>query len=308
MVRAALISACVLGAACSAPTTILVSVSADTAPPAQLFASVYDRTHELVQRQALTARIPGTLIIDLAARDDELRVVLDGQGPSLLGGAGVVARSDRQVHTSIVLSSTTSDTDGDRVPDTLDNCVNVANADQADGDGDGVGDACAGADAGAACTHGQPVVAPRALVATPTGSLAQTCAIDNARVTDGLVAGLDSGGEGMLDGRGVDGCVAVDFGQVQMLDPLTIRVGTAAQACGVACVTTGCGTGHTFSVFAGTEEGVYSYVGADSIASAALEDHTFIAGRPVRFVVVCRVTWGYDRDDVVVDSILGTCP
>jgi len=34
------------------------------------------------------------------------------------------------------------DTDGDGVPDTTDNCPNVANADQADADNDGIGDAC----------------------------------------------------------------------------------------------------------------------------------------------------------------------
>src|SRR5262249_50093540 len=35
-----------------------------------------------------------------------------------------------------------SDTDGDGIPDQLDDCPTVPNADQADADGDGVGDAC----------------------------------------------------------------------------------------------------------------------------------------------------------------------
>jgi len=37
---------------------------------------------------------------------------------------------------------TCDDSDGDSVPNGIDNCPDVANADQADGDGDGVGDAC----------------------------------------------------------------------------------------------------------------------------------------------------------------------
>jgi hypothetical protein len=34
------------------------------------------------------------------------------------------------------------DVDGDGVPDEIDNCINVANADQLDSDGDGYGNAC----------------------------------------------------------------------------------------------------------------------------------------------------------------------
>ena len=35
-----------------------------------------------------------------------------------------------------------SDTDGDTVPDHIDECVDVAAPEQTDGDGDGIGDAC----------------------------------------------------------------------------------------------------------------------------------------------------------------------
>lgn len=42
----------------------------------------------------------------------------------------------------LVSSVNAIDTDGDGVDDSIDNCIWIANTDQADGDGDGVGDAC----------------------------------------------------------------------------------------------------------------------------------------------------------------------
>lgn len=62
-----------------------------------------------------------------------LRANLDGtQVEEALGGLGVLQD----------LFLVSADTDGDGVPDCLDNCPNVANADQLDSDADGVGDAC----------------------------------------------------------------------------------------------------------------------------------------------------------------------
>jgi hypothetical protein len=43
---------------------------------------------------------------------------------------------------NVVLQADATDTDGDGVPDSSDNCDSVANADQADADADGLGDAC----------------------------------------------------------------------------------------------------------------------------------------------------------------------
>jgi len=41
-------------------------------------------------------------------------------------------------------NSDQTDTDGDNIPDIVDNCPNTPNSDQTDSDGDGVGDVCDG--------------------------------------------------------------------------------------------------------------------------------------------------------------------
>lgn len=52
-----------------------------------------------------------------------------------------------------VADATSADLDGDGVPDTIDNCIFVPNADQTDTDGDGVGDACDLCPANASANH-----------------------------------------------------------------------------------------------------------------------------------------------------------
>src|SRR5215471_14179401 len=46
------------------------------------------------------------------------------------------------LYTGVARAQTAGDSDGDGVPDNVDNCPLVANPNQADSDGDGVGDAC----------------------------------------------------------------------------------------------------------------------------------------------------------------------
>jgi hypothetical protein len=55
-------------------------------------------------------------------------------------GAGNVDPTPAVLHYSVEVPP--PDTDGDMIPDSLDNCPTVANATQADADGDGTGDAC----------------------------------------------------------------------------------------------------------------------------------------------------------------------
>jgi hypothetical protein len=71
-------------------------------------------------------------------------VSLDGVGQIPLGGYKgrfVVRVTSPEGNTSQAASEET-DSDGDRVPDSRDNCINTANANQRDSDGDGYGDAC----------------------------------------------------------------------------------------------------------------------------------------------------------------------
>jgi hypothetical protein len=41
--------------------------------------------------------------------------------------------------------------------------------------------------------------------------------------------------------------------------------------------------------------------------SPALADDAVPANRAARYVAVCRISWSYERDDVVVDEVAATC-
>lgn len=130
-------------AGCASPTTILVDVSSvDGSEPNALSVSVYDAFHALVRARPGATRLPGTIVVELPDAPSSLRIVV--AGAPLLGGTRADAAVGKQTRAAISLSSTTADSDGDGVPDELDNCPTVANGDQADANGDGRGDACAG--------------------------------------------------------------------------------------------------------------------------------------------------------------------
>jgi hypothetical protein len=127
------------------PTRALLEVSlADGAPsPTQLAATLFDARGTLAARTVVSASsptLPGLVIVTLPARDQEIRVFVDG-GP--VGGvARVNVRSGTDTRTSIALSAGIPDVDADDVPDEIDNCPTTANSNQRDSDGDGAGDAC----------------------------------------------------------------------------------------------------------------------------------------------------------------------
>jgi Ca2+-binding RTX toxin-like protein len=93
------------------------------------------------------------------------------------------------------------DRDGDGVPDTTDNCPNVSNANQADGDGDGLGTVCDPVEtpalkAGRCANQRQGTGADESLVGTPAG--------DTLNGLNGDDSLFGSGGDDCLNGGNGD--------------------------------------------------------------------------------------------------------
>jgi hypothetical protein len=127
-----------------APTAVVLDITLDghDAAPSSLTASVYDPHRALVLHRAVGTHLPGRLTLDnLPSLAVPLRIALDGNG-GLEAGAAVTITPGTTVHGSAQLSNSTRDTDGDGVPDIIDNCPTVPNPDQANQSGGTLGNAC----------------------------------------------------------------------------------------------------------------------------------------------------------------------
>jgi hypothetical protein len=157
------------------------------------------------------------------------------------------------------------------------------------------------------CSPGA-VVSPLSVFDPITVGGSPACRVQNAFDTDGVGAGLDYDDPQnivALGGTTVTSCVAAQFGAA--LAKATVRMRAIGKACNTACSGV-CGTGDNALLFAGPDVPGLHAVGDLLDITDTFADYPVAMQNADRIVVVCRSTQGTGRDDVEVDSILGTCP
>lgn len=163
------------------------------------------------------------------------------------------------------------------------------------------------------CFGGGKRLPLRVDVGPPTPQIGSSCNINAILEVDGVVAGLDRVGDPQpnVAGRPVVTCARLDFGKEHAAASITTTARSSPNACGASACTPidGCGTGDSFDVFVAGESLAYVFV--DAIPMAPMLQSVTVpvpAGSHVRYVLVCRRSWGLSRDDVEVDGVVLTCP
>ena len=174
-----------------------------------------------------------------------------------------------------------------------------------------------GAAAPTACSGaGTSVFAVKASDVSPGegGLVGPACNVDNVLRQDEKLAGLERSndfntGTGLLGGKQVTGCVAVEFAGIVDLSSIFVRMAPTPNACGTPCKPDACGTGHIALVFAGDSLAALQHLADVPLDRDDLSDYAVAppVDGTLRVIVVCRLSFGASRDDVAVDVIRGAC-
>jgi hypothetical protein len=121
----------VFAAGCGASGTSLVielSLRAGDPAPSSLSVSVFADKPLAFQTTVASPMLPGRLLVQsLPNVDQTLKVVVDGMStPRTEAGTNIAVVANQQTTVALTLSSLTADSDGDGVPDSIDDCVDVA--------------------------------------------------------------------------------------------------------------------------------------------------------------------------------------
>ena len=82
-------------------------------------------------------------------------------------------------------------------------------------------------------------------------------------------------------------------------------------ACGRGCSGSQCDSGDTAWVSWGLDEtdciDLERWSEVRDLGASAIQPYSVVINDELRWVVVCRVAWSSDRDDVAVDAVTVTC-
>ncbi len=177
LIRVAFAFGCAMAlAACQAGTTsvrITLALDGSTAAPATVLLSVFDDQGRVISNDTVARgdQLPGDVLVLLSSTTAHARAVASGisyNRPTCAASGSVDITAGAEAALTLTLTDgTPQDSDGDGVPDSIDNCPTVPNPDQADSNGDGIGDACSTGGGGG--DLGQISAAPDGGTVVPAG-------------------------------------------------------------------------------------------------------------------------------------------
>lgn len=160
-----------------------------------------------------------------------------------------------------------------------------------------------------ACTSGQRL-APIMITNASESALTDACSLSSALARDGLTAGLDRGTAlcgSDWDPDGSCGCLAADLGAVYRISLVAIVEAPVTQACGTACTTPDCGTGHGFGVGYGTSLTAPTKLQTVTYDGTGLVELDVAGVVDARYLFVCREAYSATRDDIAIDYLDAIC-